>query len=453
MGHIAQKAVLLIVANQLAEAFFGFRLLPQDFFDSLSGHVSSAVVLALFAVLVARMYFFNSIDCVVPAEWPDPWEQAAEAYCYMEGAYAVPGANINKTGPAAWEVKVPQTYYYWLPMILMVLAFLLKLPDLLWSFICEQVATQPHQTLQAAAALAEPAANAGEHGDASESESDESSSEDENEHQDEAGRLKRHLGAHLMSKGKSSAVQPVSLSGSRLFLTYLMIKGLRLLAILGCLFYLQYSFELSNPMFGIAGLTRQSKQADGVVETPAFPTLTFCDVPLRQLGGWNKRTLQCILPINLLVNKTALFLWFWLVACGLLLVCSTLLWLVRVALRSRRRSYVKTFARVMLDHLEKRQRRRRRWWKTLGRWAQPSGTSGGTGAAEDQWHRRQKEAQLVRTLADTDRVFLLRLIQDRLGMAAAYIALEAMANHFERVEQLGGAGGRRPRQFFDPERV
>ena len=50
-------------------------------------------------------------------------------------------------------------------------------------------------------------------------------------------------------------------------------------------------------------------------DSPVFPRLTLCDVPIRRLGDVPRYTLQCHLRINTYNEKIYLFIWFVLKIC------------------------------------------------------------------------------------------------------------------------------------------
>ncbi|CAH8629838.1 unnamed protein product [Heterobilharzia americana] len=61
-----------------------------------------------------------------------------------------------------------------------------------------------------------------------------------------------------------------------------------------------------------------------------FPRVTFCDFEAKKLGKNHKYTLQCVLPLNMFLEKIYIFLWFWHCMVGIVTLCSLIVWLYRM---------------------------------------------------------------------------------------------------------------------------
>ncbi|CAG2186617.1 inx [Mytilus edulis] len=103
----------------------------DDWIDRMS-HVYTTVVLIIFTVAVSSGQFFKDpIQCWHPAEFKDSMEAYTKYHCWVKNTYYVPmydeiPENISERQDA--EI----TYYQWVPLILLFMAFLFKLPNVVW---------------------------------------------------------------------------------------------------------------------------------------------------------------------------------------------------------------------------------------------------------------------------------------------------------------------------------
>lgn len=99
-------------------------------------------------------------------------------------------------------------------------------------------------------------------------------------------------------------------------------------------------------MYGVEvvdGLVRDHNWRD----SPRFPKVTLCDFDIRQLQNIQTYTVQCVLPINLYNEKIFIFLWFWFVLVAFCTCGNFLFWLWRTVFLSSRVAYVKKYLKII----------------------------------------------------------------------------------------------------------
>ncbi|KAF7258810.1 hypothetical protein EG68_04485 [Paragonimus skrjabini miyazakii] len=78
-------------------------------------------------------------------------------------------------------------------------------------------------------------------------------------------------------------------------------------------------------------------------QTGNFPRVTYCEFETKKTGKNYRYTLQCVLPLNLFLEKVYVFLWFWMIFVGLLTVYSLFKWLSRLSIPQSRYDFVHKF--------------------------------------------------------------------------------------------------------------
>ena len=116
-----------------------------------------------------------------------------------------------------------------------------------------------------------------------------------------------------------------------LFIVNIVLQFVALGMILGDQFYLYGAQVVAEP------IPDHQWTARGFV---AFPRVTLCDFKVRRLGNIHRYTLQCVLPLNLYIEKMYVFLWFWMVFVLVVSLAYFAIWSMRFTCRKDRVNFV-----------------------------------------------------------------------------------------------------------------
>jgi len=64
-----------------------------------------------------------------------------------------------------------------------------------------------------------------------------------------------------------------------------------------------------------------------LIDTSSFPKRTLCDFTFRELASNHAYTVECILPLNILVEKMYVFLYIWFIILGLITLIDFIKWI------------------------------------------------------------------------------------------------------------------------------
>ncbi|NP_001191578.1 pannexin 3 [Aplysia californica] len=342
----------------------------DDWVDRLN-HLYTVILLAIFAVFISGgQYVGNPIECWCPAHFTGSFTAYTKSYCWVKNTYYIPMDTpipVDRDNRNSEEL----TYYQWVPIILLFMAFMFKFPALLWRMFnggsginMDKIVTMTAGTQIGASEKREETVG------------------------HIAKYMDRWLEAHrqyrynalVRMRQKASRVMCFLCSkrdGTYLTGLYIFVKVLYVVNVIIQFFLLNgfmgdwynlYGFEVLD------GLANDRYWRD----SPRFPKVTLCDFEIRQLQNIQTHTVQCVLPINLFNEKIFIFLWFWFVFVAVCTCGNFLFWIWRALFLRNRVAYVKKYLKI-LDEI-----------------------------------RSEEEKKLVRKFADQylrdDGVFILRII-------------------------------------------
>uniref|UniRef100_A0A183CEJ6 Innexin n=1 Tax=Globodera pallida TaxID=36090 RepID=A0A183CEJ6_GLOPA len=308
----------------------------DDFVDRLH-YLYTPILLLMFALLAsAKNYAGHPIECFVPAYFTRAMEQYSENYCYVQNTYWVP---FDEHIPHRLDEREKRQigYYQWVSFVLAISALMFHLPALCWRMLSNQSGLQVSVVL----------------GVACQEENVDPEVRDRTidviaRHIDDALRYQRDLiarsrGVFLFALINVGRIYGAYL-GCRHFglkrLVYSTCKLLHLLNALVQFYFLNKFLETSDyPLFGghvLYDLFRDREWQD----SGRFPRVTLCDFEIRVLGNVHRHTVQCVLVINMFLEKIFVFLWLWFLFLSFLSIINVSAWLATVAVPVCRQAFV-----------------------------------------------------------------------------------------------------------------
>lgn len=140
-------------------------------------------------------------------------------------------------------------------------------------------------------------------------------------------------------------------SGHHLVLTYIFIKLLYLLNTLGQFFLISSYLNTNYWTYGLH-VWNTYYQSGEWEDDDIFPRVALCDMKIRQMQNLHTYTFQCVLTVNLFLEKIFLLVWFLLIFVLIANTFSFLKWTYQLLCCPRNRQYVKSFSRHLLQEID-----------------------------------------------------------------------------------------------------
>ncbi|THD29014.1 Innexin [Fasciola hepatica] len=128
--------------------------------------------------------------------------------------------------------------------------------------------------------------------------------------------------------------------GNFLVRLHTFVKLLYLVNTIGQIYLLEYYTGVEYNFYGIRVLYDLARGRQWE-ESGHFPRVTFCDFEARKLAQSHYYTLQCVLPINMFLEKIYIFLWLWFFVVGLVTLTSIVIWICRLGTKYRRYAWIR----------------------------------------------------------------------------------------------------------------
>lgn len=312
-------------------------LRDDDFLVDRLHHRYTVAMLVIFcAVISTSQYAGDPINCWVPAQFTGSFETYTNRLCWLQNTYYV-DEDHDIPDDMAERDKTELKYYQWIHLIILLQSILFLFPRVLWRSLNDKCGIELVNYV------------------------DEAYKFETVDEFAERDKLMNFLSGHLSTfiHAKDSALETkgkISYKIKRVFSYFLFWTGKRfgnyliILYIFCKLFYLINVFGqlfLMTKLLGIQnyhylGFEILQRMATGhdMIANHYFPKVSHCDFKVRELGNDHQYTVQCVLTINIFVEKIYIIIWFWFV----ILTCVTFFDLLSFVFRNcfsfNRHSYV-----------------------------------------------------------------------------------------------------------------
>uniref|UniRef100_A0A1I7Y9L7 Innexin n=1 Tax=Steinernema glaseri TaxID=37863 RepID=A0A1I7Y9L7_9BILA len=283
----------------------------KDVVASLHSYFTFNMLLGLAILVSYKQFAGRPIECMLPMGFSGAWEQYAENYCYAQDTYFVPFgeavANVGKDRRQNRQIS----YYQWISFFLLFEAFCFKLPTFIWKYFATQSGMRVGEILR----LASNDANT-----------------DPDVKKSNIDALRVHLeGAlrfHSRLKEKNliphKVIRCLNIKYSRFYVSFIYMISkvaffVNIVVQLELLNRYLLPDELKNA-FGINVVHKFITSNETWKENGLFPRV-------REMGQRQTHTVQCVLLINLFIEKIFIFLWAWYMSLAAFTVANIFSWL------------------------------------------------------------------------------------------------------------------------------
>lgn len=309
----------------------------DDWVDRLS-HIYTVVLLCIFALFTGgSQYAGDPIQCWCPAHFTGSFVAYTKSYCWIKNTYYIPMHDqIAPNNKSHFDKEL--TYYQWVPLILLFMAFMFKFPSFIWRMLNGLAGLNINKIVDMTAST--------QVGDPKKRDETVNYIAMYIDRWLESNR-NYHYNVFVRIRQKASRVFFICNKREGTYLTglYLFTKAAYLINVI-CQFFILDAFMGGFFSFwGMEAMATLAREHE-MKESRRFPRVTLCDFRIRQLQNIQDYTVQCVLPINLFNEKIFVFLWFWFVLVAIITGLNFLLWFYRSLFRRNRVQIIKKYLKI-----------------------------------------------------------------------------------------------------------
>ncbi|CAF1080695.1 unnamed protein product [Adineta steineri] len=308
--------------------------------DRLHNRYTVAALVCFCLAISTYQYAGDPLQCWVPAQFTGNYEAYTNRLCYLQNTYHV---AKHQSIPQDYNLRRERTlkYYQWINFVLLLQALFFSLPRIIWQSFNDKFGLSLRNLVDAA--------NKYESLDV-----DKERGAVVQYIADSLQRYEEYVNPH--KHDKSSLFQRINRqcrlfcqgrTGVSLVYFYFFIKFLYIINLIFQIVFLQYFLSYHDVYYLQYGLNVLGTLISGfsLPESKLFPRITLCDFQIRELGERHHYTVECILIINIFIEKMYFILWIWFWILLLITIMDTIRFIYRIFFRHSRNVFV-------VQHLE-----------------------------------------------------------------------------------------------------
>lgn len=298
--------------------------------DKVFRKYSIALILICSAFITRQYIVNNSISCFAPVSIGD--EKAFSVYLNQYGWMNMRSsrfsfAELNANNDLLKTSESPSiVYYYWIPFILMFQALMIWIPYQLWDYFCRR--SNGRDYVQ----LVEKARNINK-----ENEGDDI----EVLHKEFKQIIDENKEVNV-NNWRGKCRRYFKIRGNKLSMMYVFLIAIYWLVSIGQLFFMMKIFGFENAMKYGNGVWVAIKSGGFMLESPQFPRMVYTKIPdFYSMGGNLNLIAQCILPMNMVLEKIVLILSLWFLFLSIVQTLRLIRWFMSIFVNWRRNFIMK----------------------------------------------------------------------------------------------------------------
>uniref|UniRef100_A0A914PBZ6 Innexin n=1 Tax=Panagrolaimus davidi TaxID=227884 RepID=A0A914PBZ6_9BILA len=257
----------------------------EDGIDRLSSWIASSLMLIFCTIATVGLGFGNHFECMLPGNYNEDWQKFMFAYCYVQPQFFA--ANYDDDGDGG--ILLPQIYYFpWLPYFFFGHAIGFYLPKIFWKLVAGVVCRLDLESIVKEAKLINDAKN-------------------DDDKKKRIAELATYMTTTLKFSSNGDASPYFLLSSTALL--FLFKKFLYVFIACAQFYAICFYIGQGNLYWGFEVLSHSIKKVN-YLPSKLFPLFTKCRVPLAEDGIYVKKTVSCILGMNVIYEKFYVFTYF-----------------------------------------------------------------------------------------------------------------------------------------------